>query len=399
MVGNNREMRIIFAVLLMNAVFSTVVVFSNIYVNIFLWNQEKSLVSIGLYNAFVFLFVFLGTLFGAYLMKWISSRATFNMSAMFMLFVFGLLITQGNDIARFIPFLGALYGLASGLYYSGFNLFSIFLTNAENRQRFVSLDQLTNRLTSILVPLAFSYIIVRYDYRDTFRLIFLFLILQVVISLFSPRYKSDFSLSSLRYRDIWREYRLVLISIMAFGFFQSMVLLAGSVLLFSYEPRETLVGWYNAFFAFLGILTLLAIGRPVLRRQRMKIAYAGAIVATFMTILLFIPNRVTLIIFNIFAAVALPLIWVPVSVTHYGKIKELACESENQCDVGLAAHYLLIREFMLNLGRCLFYLLLIAGLDFVHMLHYVPILIVSLLIPFTIYFCNTRLFEEEKNRD
>lgn len=384
----------IFIVLFMNTVFSSVLAFSNLYINIFLWNQGGSLTTIGVYNASIFISLFVGTIIGAYTMRWINSRMTFILSSLFLLAVFGLLISQEEAVMEYTIILGSLYGTALGLYYSGFNLYSILLTNPENRQLFMGMEQIMNRITAVLTPLLFSYLILFYDYNETFRLIFVMLIFQVIISLFTPKYKSNFNISSLRYKDIWREYRAVLISIMAFGFFQSMIQLASSILLFQYVQKETVVGWLNTLFAIIGIVTLIIISRPRLAKNRMKVAYVGAILATVMTILLFLPNLVTLIGFNILAAIALPLIWIPVSVIHYTKIKELSCESEVDCDIGLTAHYLLIREFMLSVGRTAFYLLLIMGLDFTKGYHYIPIFLFSLIIPLTIYICNKGLFRE-----
>lgn len=387
----------IFIVLFMNTVFSSVLAFSNLYLNIFLWNQGGSLSTIGVYNASVFAFLFVGTIMGAYTMRWMNSRMTFMLSSLFLLGVFGLLISQEEAVMQYVTFLGALYGTALGLYYSGFNLYSILLTNPENRQLFMGMEQIMNRITAILTPLLFSYFILFFDYTDTFRLIFVMLIIQVIISLFTPKYKSNFNVSSLHYKDIWKEYRYVLISILAFGFFQSIIQLASSILLFQYVQKETIVGWLNTLFAIVGIVTLILISRPRLAKNRMKVAYVGAILATVMTILLFVPNFATLISFNVLAAIALPLIWIPVSVVHYTKIKELACESEIECDIGLTAHYLLIREFMLSIGRTFFYLLLIMGLDFTKGYHYIPIFLFSLVIPLTIYVCNKSLFREMNN--
>ncbi|MCM3244570.1 MULTISPECIES: MFS transporter [Bacillaceae] len=384
----------IFIVLFMNTVFSGVLAFSNLYINIFLWNQGASLSTIGVYNASVFVSVFIGTMIGAYTMRWMNSRMTFVLSSSFLLAVFGLLISKEENVIGYIIILGTLYGTAVGLYYSGFNLYSILLTNPENRQLFMGMEQGMNRITAVLTPLIFSYLILYYDYNETFRLIFVMLIIQVIISLFTPKYKSNFNISSLRYKDIWKEYKAVLVSIVAFGFFQSIIQLASSILLFQYVQKETIVGWLNTLFAITGILTLVFISRPRLVKSRMKVTYVGAILATVMTIFLFFPSFSTLIIFNVLAAIALPLIWIPVSVIHYTKIKELACESEVDCDIGLTAHYLLIREFMLNVGRTSFYLFLIMGLDFTQGYHYIPIFLFSLVIPLVIYICNKGLFRE-----
>jgi hypothetical protein len=377
-------------------VFSSILAFSNIYINIFLWDQEKNLTDIGVYNAAVFGFLFAGTFMGNYIMRWVNSQLTFILSSVILTGVFALLIVQGDKIVHNIVLLGAMYGTAMGLYYAGFNLSTLLITTSTNRQMFVGMEQMTNRLTSLVTPVFFSYVIARYDYEQTFRLILAMLFIQVILSFFSPRHKSNFTLSSLHYREVWKGYRWVLISIVAFGFFQSIPQLASSVLLFQFIQKETVIGWFNTLFAVIGMLTLIVLSHRYMARNQMKMVLIGAVMATIMTALLFFSNLSTLIGANILAAIAVPFIWVPVSTIQYGKIKELSCESEFDCDVGLTAHYLLIRELMLNVGRTLFYILLIIGLDFQHSLHYFPVIAVTMLIPVAVYFFNKSLFQERK---
>ncbi|WBL14782.1 hypothetical protein [Sutcliffiella sp. NC1] len=92
-------------------------------------------------------------------MRWINSRMTFVLSSSFLLAVFGLLISKEENVIGYIIILGTLYGTAIGLYYSGFNLYSILLTNPENRQLFMGMEQIMNRITAVLTPLIFSYLI------------------------------------------------------------------------------------------------------------------------------------------------------------------------------------------------------------------------------------------------
>ncbi len=394
MMGNSKINMSLIIVLVMNTVFSSVLTFSNLYLNIFLWNQSGGLSTLGIYNASVFSFLFVGTFIGAYVMRVFNSRVTFVLSSLFLLGVFVVLITQEARIHDFVFLLGVLYGLALGLYYSGFNLFSILLTNPENRQLFVGLEQILHRITGVLTPIIFSYLILFLTYGETFRFIFVMLFIQVIVSLFTPKYKSNFNLSSLRYKQIWKEYKVILLSLLAFGFFQSITQIASSVLLFTYVQKETIVGWLNTLFALIGIITLFIISSPRFLKNRRKITFIGAFIATTMTILLFIPTFETLIFFNILSAIALPLIWIPVSVIHFTKIKELSCESELDCNIGLTAHYLLIREFMLNVGRTAFYFLIIIGFDFSKGYFYIPVFLISLIIPLTVYFFNKKLFQE-----
>ncbi|WP_134704406.1 MFS transporter [Ammoniphilus sp. YIM 78166] len=385
----------IYVVLFMNTVFSSVVSFSNIFINIFLWNQGKSLRTIGIYNLTVFTFLFIGYLFGSYVMKWTNSRMALFLSALVLATVFVFLLLQQENIVQYVVPLGALYGLATGMYFSGFNLFSVLLTNAENRQFFVGMEQLTERLSALVTPILFSYLIMWFSYTDTFRMILVLLVIQTLVSLFTPLYHSDFRLRSFNYRETWRQYKLILISILAFGFLQSVIQLAGSVLLFSFIQQETVIGWLNTLFALVGIMTVIFLSRTFPVKRKLRIAYIGAITTTLTVPLLLIEDKWFLIVFNLLVSIALPLLWVPVSVTHFGKIKQIACQSDVVCEPSSTIHYLMIREGMLSIGRASFYLLLILGFDFKHGLHLIPIILVSMMIPVFIFIFNRRMFLEQ----
>jgi YQGE family putative transporter len=112
----------IWIVLFMNTVFSSILAFSNIYINIFLWSQGKRLADIGIFNAFVFVFIFVGMVTGAYIMRWVNSRLTFVLSSTALAGVFLFFISQEENMVHYVIPLGALYGTSLGLYYSGFNL-------------------------------------------------------------------------------------------------------------------------------------------------------------------------------------------------------------------------------------------------------------------------------------
>jgi YQGE family putative transporter len=384
----------IWILLMMNTVFSCVLSFSSIYINIYIWDQNNSLAEIGIFNTAVFAFLFLGKFFGNFTIKWFNTRVSFILSSVILLAVFGLLMKEGPFITDHIVLLGILYGTSLGFYYAAYNLSTLLLTSLNNRQRFMGMEQFSVKLTSVLTPVLFSYMIVHFDYAQTFRMVFIMILAQTSISLLAPSYQSEFRVSSMISKPLWKPFKMVFLSIIAFGFLQSITQLAGSILLYQFVQQEEAVGWLNTLFALIGIVVFIRISQQKAIQNRAATSYIGFILGTTMTFLLFTPDFPHLISFNILAAIAIPFLWIPISATHYGKIKILSRLTHGGYDIGLASSYLLVWELMLNIGRTLFYALLIVGFDFQHSAHYFFIGLLTVVIPLIIYLCNKGLLQE-----
>jgi YQGE family putative transporter len=143
-----------------------------------------------------------------------------------MLGVFVLLLWKQTDIVEWFQLLGMLYGSSVGLYYSGFNLVSFFLTGEEGRDQFFSWEQIINRTVSLLTPLLFSLVVLWLGYNGTFGIVTIILGISIVFTFFIPKMTMDFTILNLKYQEVWQEYKTVLVSITGFGFLQSWIQIA-----------------------------------------------------------------------------------------------------------------------------------------------------------------------------
>lgn len=377
--------------------FLVVVTFSNLFVNLYLWALFRDFSCLGQFNLVVALCTILGFLSGMYVIRFWNTRYSFGLAGLFMLSLFVLLAEKGEQIKPWGLLLGSLLGLGLGMYYSAFNLNSFFITAKEERDLFFGREQIVNRLVSLVTPIFFSSIIHWLGYEVAFQIVCVILTIIVIPAFFLPKIKTDFTIKNLNYRDVWKEYKLVLLSISGFGFLQSWVQIGTSVYLLLYIANETQVGLWNAILAALGMGMGYVLSKIGNRKNRKKLVSIGAILLTAAITITLFPNAWTVITFNIIAVVALAMIWIPINVVHYNRISDLSCPMIEQCKIGLSAHYLLVREFMLNLGRILFFMFMMLG--FIYQGYNVPVYMIFILtfLPIAIFSGNTMFFIDEAN--
>ncbi|MFC4767682.1 MFS transporter [Effusibacillus consociatus] len=376
--------------------FLGVVIFSNLFINLYLWSVFKNFSRLGQYNLTVALFTLIGFVLGMYVIRLRNIRYSLAGAILCMLTLFLLLVFREKEIVEWLFLLGSLYGSSLGMYYSGFNLISFFLTGKEERDLFFGREQMLNRFVSLVTPLTFSFIVFWFGYKGAFSLISSILMITVLLTFFIPKIKTDFTVVNLRYREVWQEYKNVLLSITGFGFLQSWIQIASSVFLFFYLTDSTRVGLWNSVFATIGIGMGYWMSKFSKPKNRKYLALTGTILLSGAALIIFFPKAWTVLAFNVLAALTLPMIWLPITVVHYNRISDLSCPSIDNCRIGLSAHYLVIREFMLNLGRVLFFLLMALGLGYEGPNIPVYIVFVILFLPIVIYRCNALFFVENK---
>jgi YQGE family putative transporter len=387
----NQELR---RLLLLHSLFLSIVIFSNLFINLFLWTSVQDFRILGKYNLIVSGFIFVGFLVGTYLIRIKDIRSSFLSAIILMLLVFLLLIFKGNAIIDRILPLGFLYGSSLGMYFASYNLVSFFQTGNQDRDLFFGWEQIVNRLISLVTPFLFSILVLWIGYQGAFVSVSLILLVALAFTFTVPRITTDFRLGNLRYQDVWKEYRGVLLSITGFGFIQSWIQIAASVLLFTFLLDETKVGIWNSVFASVGIVMGYWMGRAMHERNRRQWSLVGAALLFLSVFVMLFPNIRTVLIFNVLAVIAIPMIWLPITVVHYNRISDLSCPSVENCEIGLSSHYLVVREFMVNIGRIIFFTLMSLGIGFQGTNVSIYLVFLLALIPFMIYRNNLLLLKQ-----
>jgi hypothetical protein len=348
------------------AIFSIAYSFSNLFINIYVWKQAASLFSVGLFQLFSFLFVFLGFMLGAYVIYFFGSRVNFLFSSLLSLVLYVFLFQTGDITSVYtIILIGILNGSYIGLFFSGLNFYSIWFSKKSQLSNTISLQYIINGFAQIISPLFLGWTIHTYSYNHAFAIAIGILFVQTLFSILTPQ---------VRFRDRFQQRRFFLpknrkfgflgISAASFGFFFAFIQMSLSIFMFNFLQNEWDLGEWNTFFALLTILTYTILSKSLLRPYEEILGTIGVILSTIITFVLFIPSPLSFIVFNAIISVSLPMMWRPTYAKQFKAIQnESAHASTNP--LTMTMELLVYREFTLCIGRVAFFLLLLSSQFFI----------------------------------
>ncbi|RKD24641.1 hypothetical protein BEP19_09715 [Ammoniphilus oxalaticus] len=382
------------ALFLVQLVFSIIFAFANLFMNIYLWSRGKSFWQIGVFNLFSVQAIFFSSLCGAYALKRWGTRSTFLLSSLLALGLFGYLFVFNVAKPSLIPTLGLLYGGYIGLFYIGFNLQILWLSNDKNRSLLVGLESAFATLAQLLTPLLAGYFIAARGYRDSFMLIIGLLILQLLISSRVPRIRATGGYRK-RYFFLAENETMARLgfSSAAYGFLAAFIQMSYGLFFYFLVQNEWRLGIWNFVFGGVSATMFWLVGKQLKQTNREILLSMGMLMATIVTLSLLLPVPQLFILFNLVISVSLPMIWVPAKSSHYTQMIEIANQSNKQqtSRLGKMMQLLVFREFSISLGRIVFFMLIVIGFDFGLSVSYYAMILLACLMPFTI-----RLFAAEK---
>ncbi|MCF6094868.1 MFS transporter [Microaerobacter geothermalis] len=374
-------------------IFSMVISFSNLFMNVFFWHLQQDFLTIGVFNLFSVTFIFISTLTGAWFLRISGSRSTFVLSALLAFFQFFFLLVFKHFHLDFLPFLGILYGSYIGLFFISFNLYLLWFSNEKNRSFLVGLEYVISGLAQLLTPIASGMFIMIKGYQVTFFIILILLSAQVIASFFSPnlQVRSKFSKRNLFMPKDEKLLNIGFVSA-AYGFFFSFIQLSFGIFIYLFLQNEFSLGSWNMFFSFLTIVTYWVVGKVLNQSNRDWLARMGMILAVVITLTLLIPSAPLFVLFNLVISVALPLLWLPVTTLHF---KNMIYFSQQTKEIGMTRlmETLVFREFAIALGRIAFFLFIVIGFDVGMGFSYYLMVVLIIFLPVGMYFLHHQLEE------
>lgn len=378
--------------LILYTTFSSIMSFAGLFINIYVWKNNQSLVDVGIYNLTYFLFIFLGTMLGMYYLKRLNSSINFIFATIFLALTFAAIYLV-KDIEWLIPFIGAPLGLSLGLFYIGFNIYVLIVPNPNTRTYLLSMEEVLGRISSFVIPFISALMISYLGYPFVFALIFLMVLGVSVISFNTPKYTSNFTFKSTSLSPLWKKYKFIFLSLIAFGFLNGLVGIASSVLMFSRIADEFFLGTFNTILSLVGITSSFILSKKLLgNKTHINYLKYGAMLSFVAIFLLLFNHTPLLIAFNLLIAFSIPLLWIPVNIAQFNEMKKFSCTDEFTCDLNLLSSSLIIRELFLTIGRILFFSILLINQLEIHWV-FIFIVMLSLLIPLCIYYGNRQLIE------
>jgi YQGE family putative transporter len=345
------------------AIFSVAYSFSNLFINVYIWKHQSSLMNVGWFQLWSFLFVFIGFLLGALIIRKIGSRVNFLCSSVSALGLYGYLITGEIHNLVQIGGAGVLNGLYIGLFYSGLNFYTLWFSERKDLSKVISLQYMIHGIAQMVTPPIAGWFIHTKGYSETFTIALGILIVQTLLSSATPqvRIRSHFRKTGF-FIPGNRQMGYIGLSTASFGFFYAFVHMSISVFVYLFLQDEWALGEWNMIFALISVVTYYFLGKILKQSHREIFATLGVIGSTVITLTLFFPYPAYFVVFNAVISVFLPMMWVPVYTNHYDTIKQQVTRSEVN-PLAKMMELLVFREFSLCVGRIAFLLLLLGSIS------------------------------------
>ena len=387
---NWSPIRALFAV---QIIFSVIFCFASLFLNVYLWDKGQSFRGIGIYNVFSVVSIFVGSILGAYFLQWIGSRATFIGSSVSALLLFSYLFfsNQATDYDT-LPLLGILYGSYVGLFYIGFNLHLLWLTEKRNRSYLLGVESAIATAAQLLTPVCAGIMIANQGYVHTFLLILVLLCIQLLLSFSIPGIQMDGGYQK-RYFFLAKSDKLARMgfSSLAYGFYFSFIQMSFGLFFYFIVKDEFQLGSWNLLFGAISAIMYWLTGRFLSLSNRDIFLSMGMLGTLIITLSLLLAKSSWFILFNIVIAVSFPLLWLPAKSTHFSDLITEAEKNPIRNKIGQLMQFLVFREFSISVGRLCFFLLLVVGFDFGLGYTYYFMVLLACVMPIGIWILNREI--------
>ncbi|RCW76737.1 MFS transporter [Saliterribacillus persicus] len=341
-------------ILINHAIFQFGGALSIIFVNLYLWRLTNSLWVNGLYNLIAILAQAFTTFFIGKVSKK-KGRTLIYRYGIFMTALFYLLIiiVQENIVTFFYLF-ALLRGVAQGLYWVAYFTIVHEVSSDENRHRYLGWNQIVMGSSNLVAPALAGFIIGQFVGLTGYMIVFLVaFIMFFVATVGSFRMKKE----SIRHRNYYMKYlgqilkkhpdfKKALIGWFVIGFPQGILMYIPAILIYSIFESEDVVGYLNAFFLSISILSSYIISRFAdISHTKLYMWIAGCglvIAASFLTI--------EIAIWSVIVFMCVQNIFKPLQANGYAAyyfewINRLPLQSEFRVES------VVLRETIINIGR------------------------------------------------
>ncbi|MDQ6423006.1 MFS transporter [Paenibacillus sp. LHD-117] len=340
--------------LLVQALFGVANALSGTFVPVYLWKASESYMLIGW---FTFAQYALSGLTFWVAGKWVkehnkmnSLRVGITLSGVFYCAV--LLLGEGAK-AWAIP-LGAMNGIAMGMFWIAFNVVYFEVTEPDTRDRFNGWAGLLGSSAGIIAPWISGLLITTMQGEKGYRLIFtisLFIFsVSVVLSFWLKKRKAEghynwkHGIQQLtRKGNPWRR---MFAAIMAQGVREGVFMFLVGLTVYIATKNESKLGAYSLITSLVALISFWAVGKWLKKSRRLVSMLIGVIMIGVVILPLFWNvSYTTLLMFGIGTSLFMPLYIIPMTSRVYdliGESKESASEREE---------FVVLREAGLTIGR------------------------------------------------
>ncbi|WP_273854011.1 hypothetical protein [Guptibacillus spartinae] len=173
--------------ILFNTSTSVVFTFVDLFVNLYIWQQNKQLLDLVWFNFFMFSLWSISYVSGSYLFYKKDLKTVMRAGSIFSLILFGLLsFVTFDEPFHWIMFAGSIYGLMRGVFSAGITLALSILGEGKEFKLFFQQSAFWRKAVNNFIPLTFAFILSTLNYGNTFIVMFIFSIGLFLLSFMLP---------------------------------------------------------------------------------------------------------------------------------------------------------------------------------------------------------------------
>lgn len=348
--------------LAINTLFNGASALSNTFLNIYLWKFLRELEHIAVYNFSIFLFTALGYVAAGWIAKRTDRLYTMRIGVGILALFYVLILMLGPRVINTYWLLGCLQGFGTGFYWLSYNVLVFEVTEPETRDEFNGANGFLFSLATGAAPMVagkiLSYLPGR-GYSVLFILSFLLFISAVICTWWlqkrtgPPHYNLYAGYKPEEHGDIWRQTLRVSLLL---GFREGTLAFLPFLLVFLVTKNEETAGRYLLMTAGGSLLAYYFVKRFLtFERRTTFVTVAAFMLALSVLMLLFEVNTTSLFVFGITNSLFTPLLIIPYACLTLDVMGRLPQAVHRKVE------YLVVREAMVNTGRCLSLLLLMGA--------------------------------------
>jgi YQGE family putative transporter len=341
--------------------------------NAFIWRSSRDFASVALYNMGTWVTLPFVFFINGILLQYLSISVLYVLGLILVALVPFIVIMLSIKGLTSLFFVGIMFGIGWGFYWSNRNLYSLRLTEDSNRNYFYSLNYTLDIFTNILVPFLIGWLIVfgnGYAYQVLAIFLFLIYVTAGIVALPLSMHPSEHVHGVIT--KIKGRWNIVRLAAYGFGMQSGSNYVVPSLLVLFLLGNEGVLGTISSLGALVSALAIYQIGKVSLVHHRVPIFASGVlmIIATALFFTVY-PVGVGIIAYVVGTSVAANFTWSAYSPILAGVIDQYTpTKKQNRFK------YFVDHEFFLNLGRIsgvgIFFILYAASSQF-SALHFTPV--------------------------